>query len=94
MTEDVATFIAVFAAIVRKARIGRIVARVVHWLRYLFTCHPIGERNRAHTPAQGIEHEEDKHGYDDLLNGNAHGRYYTLFGSEPSRGRVFLPFDT
>lgn len=88
MTENVTAFIAMLAGIVRKAGIGRIAVRVVQLLRYLFACHPIGECNRAHAPAQGIEQEDDEYGNDDLLNGDVHDAHYIIVKIERCLGHL------
>lgn len=78
MTENVAAFIAVFAAIVWVAGIRRVPVRVVRLLRYLFARQPVGERTRAYAPAQGVEQEDDENGNDEFLNRDSHGGHYTI----------------
>lgn len=82
MTEYVAAFIAVLAAIIREAGIGRIAVHVIRLLQYLFVCHPISERNRAHAPAQGVEHEYYENRNNEFLNGNAHYAHYIIIKTE------------
>lgn len=94
MTENVAAFIAVLAAIVRVPGIRRVAVRVVRLLRNLFTRQPVGKRHRAHAPAQDIEHEHDEGGNDKFLNRDAHDAHHTRFGPCLSGNRGFLSFNT